>query len=167
MKKKLKLKHWIGIGVLALLILIIVVAGSSNDEEEDQKAQVVPVQQEETQEKPQEQSQKEPEETKGEELFGLTENQRKEILRELILCEDSADREASRYYLFGCENCPEFIKFDVNKFAEKTQELTEICKEELRNKYNITKETEIKIGVEGIEKGWKWLEPLPMPACCK
>ncbi len=127
--RNLQPKHYIGIGIIILIAIIIIFSGGSSDKNQEdlQKGQVLPS------------SQQEPEETKGEELFGLTENQRKEILKELILCEDSADRKASKYYLSGCENCPEFIKFDVNKFAEKTQELTEICKEELRNEYNTTK----------------------------
>lgn len=134
-----------------MVALALIGAGCSDKDQE----------QEESQEQSQQQIQEE------ESLFGLTENQRKAILREIISCEDSADREVSKYYLFGCESCPEFIGFDVYKFAEKLQELTEICKEGLRNKHNITKEIEIEIGIEGIEKGWKWPEPLPMPACCK
>ena len=155
-KKRWYLRWWAFI--IYFLILIIVIGALSGDGEDGTETKQ---EQGEPQKQPQQQIQEE------ENLFGLTENQRKTILREIILCEDSADREVSKYYLSGCESCPEFIGFDVYKFAEKTQELTEICKEELRNKYNITEEIEIKIGLEGIEKGWKWPEPLPMPACCK
>lgn len=155
-KKRWYLRWWAFIIYFLILIIVIDALGGDGKEGTETKQE-----QGELQEQPQQQIREE------ENLFGLTENQRKEILREFILCEDSADREASRYYLAGCENCPEFIEPDIRKFAGKMQELTEICEKELRNKYNITEEIEIKIGLEGIEKGWKWPEPLPMPACCK
>jgi len=102
-------------------------------------------------------------------LYGLTEDERKEIFTEIVKCEDWADSEAMKQYYPGCEYCSEFITADVYKYADKVTELTDSCKEELRNKYNITKETRLKISTEGITKTWPFPggDFLPMPSCCK
>jgi len=100
-------------------------------------------------------------------LYGFTENERKEIFTEIVRCEDWADLEAMKQYYPGCEYCSEFIKSDFNEYADKVSELTDSCKEKLRNKYNITKETRLKISTEGITKTWPFPDRDFMPSCCK
>lgn len=106
-------------------------------------------------------------ERKIETLFGLSEETRKEIFREIVECEDWGDSEAMQYYYPGCENCSKFIVADFVKYAEKSNELIDSCKENLLKKYNITKEILLKISVEGFEERWVMPEMLPMPGCCK
>jgi len=100
-------------------------------------------------------------------LHGLTENERKEIFTEIVRCEDWADLEAMKQYYPGCEDCFEFIKSDVHKYAGKVSELTDSCKEKLRKRYNITEEIRVEISTEGITKSWLLPEGGFMPNCCK
>ena len=100
-------------------------------------------------------------------LFGLSEEARKEIFRESVRCEDWADMEAMQYYYSGCEDCTNFIVADFVKYAEKSNELIDSCKENLMKKYNITKEILLKISVEALEERWVMPEMLPMPDCCR
>ena len=104
---------------------------------------------------------------KIETLFGLSEETRKEIFREIVECEDWGDSEAMQYYYPRCENCSKFIVADFVKYAEKSNELIDSCKENLLKKYNITKEILLKISVEALEERWVMPEMLPMPDCCK
>ena len=39
-------------------------------------------------------------------------------------------------------------------------------KKEVRNKYNITKEQQEEISMEGLNKNWPMPEMLPYPDCC-
>lgn len=102
-------------------------------------------------------------------LYGLTEDERKEIFTEIVECEDWADLEAMKQYYPGCEYCSGFIKSDINKYADKVSELTDSCRGKLRKKYNITKETRLKISTEGVTKTWPFPggDFMPMPDCCK
>ena len=104
---------------------------------------------------------------KTETLFGLSEETRKEIFREIVKCEDWGDREAMQYYYPGCENCPKFIVGDIDKYIEKSNELIDSCKEKLMKKYNITEEILLKISVEALEERWVMPEMLPIPDCCR
>lgn len=104
----------------------------------------------------------------GEEtLYGLSEATRKAIFEESVLCEYEEDRKAMRYYFPGCESCPEFITADVNKYADKSTEMIDSCKEIVRNKYNITEDVALKISVEALEERWPMPEFVPMPSCCQ
>jgi len=104
---------------------------------------------------------------KEETLFGLSEEIRKEIFTEIVKCEDWGDREAMQYYYPGCEDCPNFIVADIDKYIDKSMELIDSCKENVRKKYNITEEIMLKISVEALEERWVMPEMLPMPDCCK
>ena len=104
---------------------------------------------------------------KIETLFGLSEEIRKEIFKEMVRCEDWADREAIQYYYPGCEDCPNFIEADTGKYIDKFRKLTDSCEENLMKRYNITEEIMLKISVEGFEERWVMPEMLPMPDCCK
>jgi len=104
---------------------------------------------------------------KEETLFGLTEAKRKEIFEELVKCEDEGDRKAMKYYFPGCEYCPEFIVADVYKYADKSTQLIDACKEKVRSKYNISEDVALKISVEALEERWPMPEFVPMPSCCQ
>ena len=104
---------------------------------------------------------------KEETLFGLIEEIRKDIFKEIVKCEDWGDREAMQYYYPGCENCANFIVADIYKYADKSTELIDSCKENVRKKYNINEEIMLKILVEALEERWVMPEMLPMPDCCR
>ncbi|MCK4891536.1 MAG: hypothetical protein KAS78_02600, partial [Candidatus Pacebacteria bacterium] len=98
-----------------------------------------------------------------ENLFGLSEEQRKEIFKEIVKCEDWGYREAMRYYHIGCEACPEFIEVDIYKEIDKERELSNDCKE----KIDIDKEIMSKISTEGVVKIWTMPKSPSVPDCCK
>lgn len=104
----------------------------------------------------------------GEIKFELKESERKAIAYELDKCEIDKDFQAMKYYYPGCEACPEFITSDMNKYLDKRAELIEACKENVRKKYHITEDVEVKIVVEAVEKNWPGpkIEKLK-PDCCK
>jgi len=97
----------------------------------------------------------------------LSEEIRKEIFREMVQCEDWADIEAMQYYFPGCEDCAKFIETDIDKYIAKFTELTDKCKEKLKNKYNITEEIMLEISAEALEKGWAKPTMPPIPDCCR
>lgn len=76
--------------------------------------------------------------SKSETLFGLTEQTRREIFKELVAAEDRAWAEADR--------------LDVN--GNKRIELQEKYKQEVMEKYNITKQISKKIENEGMKENW-------------
>jgi len=100
-------------------------------------------------------------------LYGLSEETRKEIFNEMMRCEDRADIEAMQYYFPGCEACAHFIEADMDKYITKFTELTENCKKDIRDKYQITEEILVKIAAEAIEKAWERPALLPIPDCCR
>jgi len=73
---------------------------------------------------------------KSETLFGLTEQTRREIFREIVLAEDRADAEEPN---------------------ATTYRLSDKYIQEVRQKYNITEEAETKIRLEAYKENW----PLP------
>lgn len=103
---------------------------------------------------------------KEETLFGLSEATRKDIFKESVECEYKGDREAMKYYFPGCETCSEFIVADTYKYADKSTDLIDSCREKVRKKYNITEEIRWKISIEALEKRWAMPEFLSSPECC-
>ena len=97
----------------------------------------------------------------------LTEEIKKEIFKEMMRCEDWADIEAMQYYFPGCEDSTNFIEADIDKYIDKFTELTDSCKKNIREKYNITEEIMLKISSEALKKGWVRPEVLPIPSCCR
>ena len=98
-----------------------------------------------------------------EDLFGLSEEQRKEIFKEIVKCEDWGYREAKRYYCTGCEACPEFIEVDMYKEIDKEREIANDCKK----KIDIDEEIMSKISSEGVTKKWTMPKSPSAPDCCK
>ncbi len=83
----------------------------------------------------------------SETLYGLTEQTRRKFFKELVAAEDRALAEAD---IARLRNPP---KANIKKWSE----LEEKYIQEVRQKYNITKEIEKKIVIEGIKENW------PMP----
>jgi hypothetical protein len=106
-------------------------------------------------------------ENKNTNLSELAEEIKKEIHRKLAECEGESDIEAKKYYSSSCEQCPEFIEDNLNKYVKKMDELLEACIEKVRSEYNITEETELKISAEALLKRWSIPPYPPNPSCCK
>jgi hypothetical protein len=81
-----------------------------------------------------------------EERFGLAEEQRRRIFREIAAAESRATDEAMR-------RVPDSR---IMEQVELERRLTEEYKEALRRTRGLTEEQMLQIGVEGIEKGWPW-----------
>jgi len=75
-----------------------------------------------------------------ENVSGLSEATRMEVFREISLCEQVADRTAMSYYYPGCENCPEFIEADLDKYMDMSADSLANCKETITSQYNITED---------------------------
>jgi hypothetical protein len=86
----------------------------------------------------------------SETLYGLTEEIRREIFKEIVAAEERAHLEADRLI------DPTKV-FNIDANHKKQRELQEQFKQEVRQKYDITKEIESKIVVEALEEEW----PLP------
>ena len=100
--------------------------------------------------------------------FGLDEETRRKIAYELEECEIKGNFEANKYYLPGCEKCPEFIEANSKKLVDKIQELTESCKAKVRDKYHISPDIETAIIKESLEENWPGPESRNiLPPCCK
>lgn len=80
---------------------------------------------------------------KPEEQFGLSEEKRKEIWKELVLIEDRAMEEALEQY-------PE----EFEKQVEMERRLIDEYQNKLAEKYELTREQLQEISVEGVEKDW-------------
>ena len=80
---------------------------------------------------------------KPEERFGLSEEKRKGIWKELVLVEDRAMEEALEQY-------PE----EFEKQVEMERRLIDDYKNKLAEKYELTREQLQEISVEGVEKDW-------------
>lgn len=83
----------------------------------------------------------------SETLYGLTEQTRRKFFKELVAAEDRALAEAD---IARLRNPP---KANIKKWFE----LEEKYQQEVRQKYNITKEIEKEIVIEGFKENW------PMP----
>ena len=92
----------------------------------------------------------------SEEKFGFTEKQRRQIFIELVVAEDRAEAEAEKIYpLYPLD--PNYKESNVSKHFDKSDEVGEKYKAQVRSKYGITKEIQLKISVEGLQESW------PMP----
>lgn len=100
-----------------------------------------------------------------ENLSGLSEATRMQIYREIVLCEQVADRNAMRHYHPECGSCPEFIEADMEKYLNESSDLLAKCKETITSQYNITEGIYWDIVVEGIENNWV-TDYQGIPDCC-
>lgn len=99
--------------------------------------------------------------------FGFSKEERKEIFKNLVRCEDVAYEEARKYYDPACSSCSEYIKDSYDDKYNKEEDLIAKCKEEIRVENNITKEEQTEISVEGSTKNWPLPEFPPVPDCCE
>ncbi len=88
--------------------------------------------------------------SKAETLYGLTEQTRRDIFKQIVLAEERSHDEADRLI-----DPTKVTNIDANH--KKQRELQERYREEVRQKYNITVEIERKIVNEALKEEW----PLP------
>ncbi len=81
---------------------------------------------------------------KPEDRFGLSEQRRKRVFREIAAAEDRATREAMA-------RVPDS---QVMKQIDLESKLQEKYRAEIARKYNLTEDQLLKISVEGVTKGW-------------
>lgn len=92
---------------------------------------------------------------KTEEKFGLSEDERKAVFREIVLAERRAQQEADRLHPVDVSD-PNWEE-ELDRNISKMRELAEKYRAEIWAKYGINEEVENNIAVEGIEENW----PLP------
>lgn len=92
----------------------------------------------------------------SEEKFGLTENQRKELYKEIVKSEDKANT-----YQTAKQDSVLNLKFDkirlekeYDKIENEKKQLLTKYKSEVVEKYKITNEEERLIGLEGLDNNW-------------
>ena len=90
---------------------------------------------------------------KPEVKFGLTEDERRQIFKEIYAAERRANAEAEELYPVNFNN-PYFKQGNVPKYSDKSQELMEKYKTLVRAKYGITEKIGFKISIEAIEERW-------------
>lgn len=89
--------------------------------------------------------------TRGFESF--TETERKQIHHDLTEAEVRARKEAESQYETDSFK-PSYSEENIYKKHDLQAELTDRYKQEVLDRYNIDKSTQIKIVAEGIEKNW-------------
>lgn len=94
--------------------------------------------------------------SKSEDKFGLTENERKELYKEIVKAEDRANA-----YQRTKQDSILNLKFDEIRLKKEydvidieTKKLMSKYKSEVIEKYKITKEQERLIGLEGLDNNW-------------
>lgn len=78
--------------------------------------------------------------------FGLSEDERKKVYREIIAAEKRSDREATAKY----------PPAEFRKVIEMEQELNRKYKASIAKEYGLTTDQLSKIGIEGLQKKWSW-----------
>ena len=87
---------------------------------------------------------------KSEDKFGFTEEERKQIFKEIVAAEDRAMNEADIKYPIKAGATLN----DIEKNIDLNNELTEKYKTQVRTKYGITEDIESEIIVESFEELW-------------
>lgn len=90
---------------------------------------------------------------RAEEKFGFTEDERKQIFKELVAAEDRSFAEADEIYPINVLDL-NYKNENVDKNMEKSTELAQQYKEEVIQKYGIGFDTAAKISLEGVAEGW-------------
>ena len=88
---------------------------------------------------------------KSEDKFGFTEEERRQIFKEIVAAEDRAMNEADAKYPLGKAGV---TMDDFKKNSDLNSELTEKYKEQVRKKYGITEDQETEIVVEAFMEKW-------------
>jgi len=90
---------------------------------------------------------------KSEDKFGLTEDQRRQIFKDIVAAENQAMLEADKIFPIDISD-PNYKQDNLMKNIDKNNELMEKYKAQVRAKYEITEEIENEIVVEAFEEGW-------------
>ncbi len=94
---------------------------------------------------------------KPEVKFGLTEDKRKQIWKEMVKAEDRAWAEADKRYPPKVEHSKAVFMEQLGKHSDLNDKLTDKYYDEIARKYGLTREQLNDIAVEGGTKDW----PLP------
>ena len=101
--------------------------------------------------------------SQDEKKFGFTEEERRQILKEIVAAEDRANDEAEEMYPIDSSNPALWNgntwlqdKFEENmeRNIKHSNELMEVYRAQVRTKYGISEEIQRNITREGIEKNW-------------
>ena len=84
--------------------------------------------------------------------FGLTEEERRQLFKELVAAEDRAMEEADNLYPID-PSYPDWEE-NISRNVEKADELDDMYKAEIRARWGISEEEQLQIVVEGIEEHW-------------
>jgi hypothetical protein len=87
----------------------------------------------------------------SEDKFGLSEEERRQFFKEIVVAENRAMNEAEAKYPLSR---PGITMDDIKKNADLNDELTEKYEAQVRLKYGITEDIENKIVVEAFVEGW-------------
>ena len=80
----------------------------------------------------------------SEDKFGFTEEQRRQIFKELVAVEDRAMAETEEL----------FFQVDLKQYAETVTKLEETYRAQVRDKYGISEEIQEEISLEGLTENW-------------
>ncbi len=100
--------------------------------------------------------------SESEEIFGLTEDKRRQIFKEIVAAEDRAQAEADRQYPISGQTTWNLSQSELRSRMDKNTELMRRLEEKYKNdltkKYVLTREQLKEITFEAFEKNW------PMPS---
>jgi hypothetical protein len=99
--------------------------------------------------------------TKPEDKFGLSEEERKEIWKEIILIEDKALKEAEERIPLDTRLDTLQLRKQLGKQFELEQQLKEKYEKQLSKKYRLTDKQLKEIVKEGVTEDWSMPKPLP------
>ncbi|MDR6966359.1 ribonuclease HII [Flavobacterium arsenatis] len=93
---------------------------------------------------------------KSDDKFGLSENQRKELFKEIVIAEDKANsfRRSKEDSVLNLKLDKIQMKKEYDEIEILSKELLKKYKSEVTKKYKINDEQEKKIANEGLEKNW-------------
>ncbi len=90
---------------------------------------------------------------RSDERFGFTEEQRRQIFKEIVAAEDRATAAAERIYPMDVFD-PNYKPENIGKHFEKSDEFSETYRAKVREKYGISEEIQKQISVEGLTERW-------------
>lgn len=91
--------------------------------------------------------------SKSQEKFGLSEEERKEIYTNLQSIEIKARQDADKAFPVDISK-PDYKEDNIDKNAEKNSELLERYQADVRTEFKISEDTQREIISEGVSKGW-------------
>lgn len=89
----------------------------------------------------------------SEDKYGFTESERRQIFKEIVAAEDRARAEADELYTTNIVDS-DYKQENLEKNSNKSRELGEKYKSQVRAKYGITEDIENKIVAESFKESW-------------